>query len=266
MPAPAPATASGDFSRQVRAHFGHHAADYDSEARLQQAVAWRLAGLCRSLPLPAGPCADLGAGTGLLSRALLTRRCSLPTPSPLQLDLCPELLARNPLPQRRPWDLNGGLPAELHGAALLASSFALQWLEQPPLALRHWAHQLAPGGWLALATPTAGSFPQWRQAAQAAAVPCTALPLPAAGDLLAAARQAGLRMTHSRLLRFSPPARQPLHGLRALRRLGAAASRSQPLGPGQLRRLLDHWPAGPAFTWEVLVLIAQQPERRPCAS
>lgn len=261
MPAPPPATTRGDFSRQVRTHFGRHAADYDGEARLQQAVAWRLAGLCRSLPLPAGPCADLGAGSGLLSRALLARRPPLATAGPLQLDLCPELLARNPLPQRRTWDLNGGLPAELRGAALLASSFALQWLEQPPLALRHWAHQLAPGGWLALATPTAGSFPQWHQAAQAAAVPCTALPLPHADDLLAAAHQAGLVVTHSRLLRFSRSARAPLHGLRALRRLGAAASRSQPLSPGLLRRLLRHWPAGPAFTWEVLLLIAQQPEQ-----
>ena len=51
-----------------------------------------------------------------------------------------------------------------------------------------------------------------------------------------------------------------VQGLHALRRLGAAASRRQPLSPGQWRRLLRHWPAGAAFTWEVLVLIAQQPE------
>ncbi len=244
----------------MRAHFGRHAADYDGEARLQQAVAWRLAGFCRALPLPPGPCADLGAGSGLLSRALLARRPALAAATPLQLDICPELLARNPLPERRSWDLNGDLPVDLHGAALLASSFVLQWLEQPPLALRHWAHQLAPGGWLALAIPTAGSFPQWHQAARAAAVPCTALPLPQASDLLAAAQQAGLRLSQQRLLRFSRSARAPLEGLHTLRRLGAAASRSQPLSPGQWRRLLRHWPAGAAFTWEVLLLIAQRPE------
>jgi malonyl-CoA O-methyltransferase len=254
MPAPSPATASGEFSRQVRAHFGRHAADYDGEARLQQAVAWRLAGLCRSLPLPAGPCADLGAGSGLLSRALLARRPPRATPSPLQLDLCPELLAHNPLPHRRTWDLNGGLPPELGDAALLASSFALQWLERPCLTLRQWCRCLAPGGWLVLAAPTAGSFPQWRRAAQAAAVPCTALPLPDAGELLAAAREEGLELRQIRLLRFSRSATGPLESLRTLRRLGAGAS------PGELRGLLRHWPAGPALTWEVLLLIAHQPE------
>jgi malonyl-CoA O-methyltransferase len=265
LPPTAPASAPEGFARRVRAQFGRHAVDYDQEARLQRAVAWRLAGLCRHLPLPAGPCADLGAGSGLLSRALTLRCAPLAERSLLQLDLCPELLARNPLPQRRVWDLNGGLPAELSGSALLASSFALQWLEQPTRALGAWGRQLAAGGWLALALPTAGSFPQWRRAAAAAALPCTALPLPSAGELLTAARAQGLLLREVRLLRFSREAAGPLESLQALRRLGAAASRQPPLGPGALRRLLRHWPEGPAFTWEVLLLLAQQPEPSPCA-
>jgi malonyl-CoA O-methyltransferase len=255
MPSPPPAA----FALQVRARFGRHAADYDGEAQLQQAVAWRLAGLCQPLPLPPGPCADLGAGSGLLSRALLARCPPLATRSPLQLDLCPELLARNPLPRRRPWDLNTGLPPELSGAALLASSFALQWLEQPALALGHWCRQLGPGGWLALALPTAGSFPQWHQAAQAAGVPCTALPLPRAGDLRAVACREGLILHEARVRRFSRARGGALESLRALQRLGATASRSLPLNPGELRRLLRHWPAGPPLTWEVLLLLARRP-------
>jgi malonyl-CoA O-methyltransferase len=249
-----------DFSRRVRAHFGRHAADYDGEAHLQQAVAWRLAGLCQALPLPPGPCADLGAGSGLLSRALLAKCPPLAARSPLQLDLCPELLERNPLPRQLRWDLNNGLPTELRGSALLASSFALQWLEQPSQALRQWCRQLGPGGWLALALPTAGSFPQWHRAAQSAAVPCTALPLPRAGDLLTAVRAEGLVLHRATLRCFSRPARGPLASLRALRRLGAGASRSRPLSPGELRRLVRHWPNGIALTWEVLLLVAHQPE------
>ena len=258
-PSPAPSSGEGDFTLRVRAMFGRQASEYDREARLQQAVAWRLAGLCQPLLLPPGPCADLGAGSGLLSRALLARCGAVAERSPLQLDLCPELLARNPMPRQHCWDLNRGLPPELHGAALLASSFALQWLEQPALALRAWGRHLGPGGWLALALPTAGSFPQWQQAAKAAGVPCSALPLPRAGDLLAAARNEGLVLHEARLRRFSRSGGGGLENLRALRRLGAAASRSQPLGPGALRRLLRHWEADSPLTWEVLLLLAQRP-------
>lgn len=277
-PAPPPALpperstlpAATGFGSRVREAFGRQAAAYEGEAQLQRAIAWRLAGLCRDLPLPAGPCADLGAGSGLLSRALLSRHNDLAKRPPLQLDLCPDLLARNPLPEHRDWDLNRGLPPELAGAALLASSFALQWLEHPAESLRLWCRHLAPGGWLVLALPTAGSFPQWRQAAQAAAVPCSALALPQAEELLAVATGEGLRRGRGEVRRFSRPQQPPLESLRALRRLGASASRSQPLSPGQWRRLLRHWPDKAGLSWEVLLLVAQRPEHpdaetSPCA-
>jgi malonyl-CoA O-methyltransferase len=260
LASPSSSTPHASFGERVRDQFGRHAADYDGEARLQQAIAWRLARLCQDLPLPAGPCADLGAGSGLLSRALSACHGALAERGPLQLDLCPELLARNPLQHRRAWDLNTGLPNDLHGAALLASSFALQWLERPEPALRHWCRRLAPGGWLALALPTAGSFPQWRQAAQAAAVPCSALPLPEAEALVRATRQEGLTLKHNHLLRFSRPGEGGLESLRALQRLGAAASPTRPLAAGELRRLLRHWPPGAGLSWEVLLLVGQQPE------
>jgi malonyl-CoA O-methyltransferase len=271
MPSPParPITSTPDrrtgFAERVCDQFGRHAADYDGEARLQQAIAWRLARLCRDLPLGAGPCADLGAGSGLLSRALTDRARALAARSPLQLDLCPELLARNPLPRRRTWDLNTGLPVELRGAALLASSFCLQWLQRPESALRHWCRHLAPGGWLVLALPTAGSFPQWRQAAQAAAVPCSALPLPGAERLVRAAREEGLALRHEQVRRFSRTGAGGLESLRALRRLGAAASPSRPLSAGELRRLLRHWPGAAGLSWEVLLLVGQQTENPACA-
>jgi malonyl-CoA O-methyltransferase len=245
------------FSGRVRQGFGRGAASYEPQARLQQAIAWRLGRLCRPLPLPAGPRADLGAGSGLLSRALLAHNPALRHQPLHQLDLCPELLARNPLAAAppRPWDLNQGLPPALAGAALLVSSFSLQWLEDPALQLRHWVEQLAPGGWLALAVPVAGSFEVWRAAA-AAAVPCTALPLPQAEVLEAAA--AGLYLHHQRRLRFSRAPQDGLATLRLLRSLGATASRQPPLAAGQLRRLLAHWPPQP-LGWEVLLLVGQRP-------
>ncbi|MEB3262795.1 MAG: SAM-dependent methyltransferase [Synechococcus sp.] len=254
------------FREQVRHRFARGATHYEQEARLQRAVAWRLARLCRDLPLEPGPRADLGAGTGLLSRALLQQWPNGPEPPPLeprlqQLDLCPDLLARNPLAspaERQGWDLHRGLPPAAQNAALLASSFALQWLEDPAGQLGRWCGALAPGGWLAVAVPTAGSFPQWHAAAAAAAVPCTALPLPAAEPLIAAATAAGLQLRHRKRLHFSRPVAGGAEALRRLQRLGAGASPSPPLSAPQLRRLLRHW-SEPRLSWEVLLLVGQRP-------
>ena len=259
---------TSDFSQRVRAGFARRAGHYDGQARLQQAVAWRLARWCRDLPLPAGPVADLGCGSGLLSRALMGHWTALAGQSPLQLDYCPSLLALNPLlasafpgPQRL-WDLNDGLPIELAQAALLASSFALHWLDDPVGQLEGWCDRLAPGGWLLLAVPTAGSFPQWRQAAAAAAVPCTALDLPEAAALLAGIGDRGLRPQRQALLRFSQAGPEGLASLRQLKAMGAGTSRQAPLSPGQWRRLRIHWPSPGGLSWEVLLVLARRP---PCA-
>lgn len=248
------------FSQQVSAHFGRHAGPYSSQARLQQGVAWRLAHLCAALPIPAaGPRADLGAGSGLVGQALGRQGRLEPM---LQLDLCPELLAQNPLAgpdQHLLWDLNQGLPESLQQAALLSSSFALQWLDEPTTQLRHWCSRLRPGGWLALAVPTSGSFPEWHQAAAAAGVPCSALALPEAKALEAVAGRGELQLRHCQRLQFSRNYGSGLAFLQQLKTLGASASRCDRLAPGQLRQLLGHWPAPGRVSWEVLLLLAQRP-------
>ena len=259
--AAAPGTA---FSGQVRACFGRGAGGYEQGARLQAAVAARLGRLCRGLApaLPPGPRADLGAGSGLLSRALETHLGGEPL---LRVDLCPDLLTQER--RREPavganqllWDLNGGLPPQLQGAALLSSSFALQWLEQPERQLAAWCRQLAPGGWLVLAVPTAGSFGIWRRAARTAGVPFSGLELPPAEALEAVARRE-LRIQQLKRLHFSRPNRGALALLRRIRAIGAQASRQRRLSPAELRRLIAHWP-GPEqpILWEVLLLIGQRP-------
>lgn len=113
-----------EFSQQVRQQFGRHAATYDRHALLQRAMAWRLGHLMRekATQLPRGPLADLGAGSGLLSGALLHHCPSLGRGTLLQLDICPELLAINSCavpgcgdaagsdPGSLVWNLNRGLP------------------------------------------------------------------------------------------------------------------------------------------------------------
>jgi len=260
------------FSHRVGREFGRHAAAYDGQARLQRAVAWRLGHLCRRKlgPLPDGPVADLGAGSGLLSQALLQHCPALRGRVPLQVDICRELLARNPLAapaagvssgfraETMEWNLNRGLPPLLPQAAMWVSSFALQWLEEPPVQLVGWIDRLVSGGWLVLAVPAAGSFPQWRRAAAEARVPFTGLELPAAAALISSAVGSGLDPVHSQLLRFTRPGQGGLRALRHLHRLGAASGRHPPLTTGQLRRLLARWPPHTSLTWEVLVLLGRK--------
>ena len=256
------------FSQHVRHLFGRQAGHYNGHAKLQRAIAWRLAHHCLSLPLPQGPWADLGAGSGLVGQALREQAQAMQRANPLakakppllQVDFCPELLACNPIAKGQGallWDLNAGLPTELQHPALLTSSFALQWLDDPIQQLGNWCSALRPGGWLALAVPTAGSFPQWHQAAAAAAVPFTGLALPSAKGLIGAAGH-HVQVHTCQQLRFSQPCGNGISFLRDLRQLGATASRQKPLHPSQLRRLLQHWPAGGTLGWEVLLLVGQR--------
>ena len=156
------------------------------------------------------------------------------------------------------WDLNDGLPRQLRGAALLASSFTLQWLAEPEQRLAEWCEQLAPGGWLVLAVPTSGSFRIWHQAAQAAGVPFSGLVLPEAAALAAVAGER-LRLRRLERLHFSRPNHGGLALLRQIKAIGAQASPQRRLSAGELRRLLQHWPdPQQALNWEVLLLIGQR--------
>jgi malonyl-CoA O-methyltransferase len=249
------------FSATVRHCFTSRAAHYEQEARLQAAIALRLARSCSPLAaaLPAGPRADLGAGSGLLARALHSQLGGMPL---LQLDACNSLLEqgqqREPTTPRLQWDLNQGLPDTLQGAALLASSFALQWLEQPADQLEQWCRALQPGGALALAVPCSGSFAVWAQASEQAGVPHTALELPEASALIAKAER-WLKLEQRQQLRFSRANRGALALLREFKAIGAQASRHPRLSPGQLRRLSRHWPgAEAAIVWRVLVLVGRK--------
>jgi hypothetical protein len=75
--------------------------------------------------------------------------------------------------------------------------------------------------------------------------------------LIAAARR-HLQVHTCQPLRFSQPCGNGLTFLRDVRQLGASASRQKPLHPSQLRRLLQHWPAGGTVGWEVLLLVGQR--------
>jgi len=243
-----------------RQAFASAAPTYAKQARLQQAVAWRLAKHCKALPLPPGPVLDLGAGPGNLAEALRQQRPEL---QPLLVDDCAELLAEASAPrgQRLLWDLNQGLPDAAQGASLLMSSFALHWLDEPLSQLELWGRALAPTGWLALLVPVAGSFAGWRQAAKRAGVTCTALGLPQA-DQLKKTINGSLQLQSCKLLRFTRPYDSPLQFLRELKQLGVHGGGGKPLGIAECRQLLKHWPhqnsSGIRINWDLQIILAQK--------
>ena len=75
------------------------------------------------------------------------------------------------------WDINDGLPKWSTKPNLLASSFVLHWLNNPQKQLKEWFNSLSLDGWIALAIPIKGSFPEWYEAAEKANLTCTALDL-----------------------------------------------------------------------------------------
>ncbi len=234
------------------------AAAYVREARLQQAVARRLAALWRCTLancLPSGPRLDLGGGAGALAMALAGKGCP-----PLEVvDRSVSLLRLATGLQVRPWNLDRGLPVA--EPALLASSFALHWLSQPLESLRQWCQALRPGGQLLLAVPTSGSFTSWRQAAHQADVPWTGLPLPSA-PLLQEVLAVQLRLHHCCLLQRSQDWPSALAFFRHLKRLGLTGGAGGCLGPAQLRRVDRCWPrcsqGNVAVEWEVLMAVGEK--------
>ena len=236
------------------------AAAYVAESRLQQAVAWRLAGLWRRLlaqDVPEGPQLDLGGGAGALARALRMQGCR----QPVIVDCSEPLLRRTGGLEVRQWNLEWGLPPLATAPALLASSFALHWLHQPTVTLGQWCRALRPQGQLLLAVPTAGSFSFWKEAHHHANVPWTGVVLPQAPALQCVLRHQ-LRLRYNCCLRFSQCWASPLCFFRHLKRLGLSATAAMPLGPGALRRVDRSWPRQPdgsiAVDWVVLTVLGEK--------
>ncbi len=143
--------------------FDAKAAEWDSPVRVERAVA--IAGAVRAA-VPVGPgtrVADVGAGTGLLGRALAPHVGSVVVtdPSSGMLAQAASAIARDGLANvsTRQFELGVDSPpaAEFD---VVVSLMAMHHVPDTDLALRHLATMLAPGGWIAMADLDAedGSF------------------------------------------------------------------------------------------------------------
>ncbi len=247
------------WGSKVLDRFDDAARRYNRSARLQTAMAWRLAGHCQRLPIPQGRWLDLGSGTGLLADAIEKK---IPGRLVERIDGSPSMLARNTRErQTQLWDLNQPLPDWRDPPTLITSSFCLHWLSDPARTLQHWFERLAPKGWLVVALPIEGCFPQWHQAARQAAVPCSALSFPSIQTLIEALPRQQIR--RQQLLRFSEQGSHITSLLRPLQSMGAGTSLSSPLGVKQWRQLNSQWPERNArgqvrLTWLIELLVIER--------
>lgn len=249
---------SADRTRVAR-RFGAAAHRYDRHAPVQAETARTLAALLPSAQLPPGPVLEIGCGTGLLTRELLRQMGDRPLQA---TDLAPAMLehcrgaAWAADPRLSFAVLDGAEPLPRARFALIASSYALQWLPSPEVVLNRWRAALAPGGWLLVAAPVAGSLPEWQRACERASVPYSGLRFPAWG-----AAELGLdpsEIRHCRVEDRVLSLADPLDFFRSLRAIGATAADLSP-GAGALRRLCRSWPRPWQVTYRTGYLLLQRP-------
>ena len=248
-----------NWGDRVLRRFEQSAEAYNASAQLQHAVACQLADLCRQHPVPAGLWVDLGSGTGHLAEALEARH---PGQRVLRVDGSEAMLKQQPAcAETQQWDLRDPLPRWQEAPSLLASSFCLHWLPDPGQIIQQWLSQLTPGGWLALALPVDGCFPQWHQAAETSGIPCTAIAFPQVVTLGAGIDADQIRL-RKRMFCNSVAESLP-RLLKPLRMVGAGCSPQPPLPVRDWRALQLAWPDHDdegrlRLTWVIQLLLIQR--------
>jgi len=220
----------------IRAAFSAAADGYEQAATAQD---WAAEQILSFLPPPAAAFRglEIGCGTGLLTRRLLAycpADWTITDLSPHMLDKArccgPATYAcldgeRDPLPHP-PYDL-------------IVSNLAFQWFDDLPTAIQHLRAALRPGGQLIFSTMGQNSFAEWRTAHQQLGLQSGLMTYPDAETL----RQAvpGAEIDEAVFpLHFDYAG----HFARSLKQLGATVPQPGhvPLGPGQMRRLIQAAP------------------------
>ncbi|MBY0429866.1 MAG: methyltransferase domain-containing protein [Rhodospirillales bacterium] len=240
-----------DRRRRIAAAFSAAARRYEDAAAVQRHAAGTLAARVLAQGLPDQPgVLEIGCGTGLLSRALLSGieggRFLLTDLSPAMVAACRQGLAD---PRVAFAVMDGERPEAAGGGFdLVVSSLAAQWFQDPGMALARQAALLRPGGILAVALLGPETFAEWRRALAAEGLSAGVLPFPDAvpwppGGKGGVEREA--------VISAHGDGRAFLHSLKAI---GAhvAASGHRPLNAGELRRVLRRLGEGMTVTYDVL--------------
>ncbi len=240
-------------------NFEKASSEYNKNALLQKFFATKLAEHCSQHIIPPGLWLDLGSGTGLLANALEGKN---PHQSVLRVDASIKMLKQHaPNKLTKLFDLNLGLPLFKESPKLIASNFALHWLHKPEERLKEWFAALAPGGWLAIALPVKGSFPEWYEASNKANVNCTAMTFPSHDSLTKVINKEKIQL--QLLENFTQDAPKVSALLKSLVQVGAQTSPYASLTIGEWRKVTKFWSTSqnnrfPKLTWLVQILLAQK--------
>ena len=226
------------WSSLVNKNFSEAALNYNESAAIQKSTALKLAKICSQHPIHNGLWVDLGSGTGLLAKSLEVLHQSQ---NVLRLDNSKQMIDqhsdKNP---KQLWDLNNGLPKWSKKPNLLASSFVLHWLDNPKKTLKGWFNSLSSDGWIALAIPIKGSFPEWYQAAEKANLTCTALDLPSHDSLIRVVPNQSI--VYDKIEIIEQTANKVTSLLKPMIKVGAQSSQKEQLSISDWRHLLSNWP------------------------
>ncbi|WP_374545943.1 methyltransferase domain-containing protein [Rhodoblastus sp.] len=227
-------------AKAIIAAFDAAAETYDEATPIQRDVARELVRRAAgAVSAPPKTILDLGAGAGHVTGFALGE---WPAAELTALDAAPAMLrrlsAKFPKVETIARDARtlDGLPRY----DLILSSMMLHWLADPRAALAEWRKHLALGGLLCVATPVAGSLPEWRELTRAAGVADRLWAFPKADFADGLGAEVGRAD-------FSAHYSDARHFLRTLKDAGAHQSRpgAKPTSTGALRRALA---AKTAFT------------------
>ena len=226
------------WSSQVNKNFNEAAFNYNESASIQKSTALKLAKICSQHSIKHGLWVDLGSGTGLLAKSLEDLH---PNQYVVRLDNSKKMIDQHSEKSvKQLWDLNKGLPKWSKKPNLLASSFVLHWLDNPQKKLKEWLNSLSLDGWIALAIPIKGSFPEWYEAAEKANITCTALDLPSYDSLIRVVPEKSI--LYNKIEVIKQTAKKATALLKPMIKVGAQSSQKEQLSVSDWRHLLSFWP------------------------
>ncbi len=247
------------WSSQVNKNFNEAALRYNESASIQKSTALKLAKICSYHSIKHGLWVDLGSGTGLLAKSLEDLH---PNQYVVRLDNSINMINQHSEKSvKQLWDLNTGLPKWSKKPNLLASSFVLHWLENPQKQLREWFNSLSLEGWIALAIPIKGSFPEWYEAAKKADLTCTALDLPSYDSLIKVVPKKSI--LYNKIEVFKQTAKKATSLLKPMIKVGAQGSQKEQLSISDWRHLLSFWPISNkdkqvSLSWSIQFLVIKR--------
>jgi len=247
------------WSSQVNKNFNEAALNYNQSASIQKSTALKLAKICSHHSIKHGLWVDLGTGTGLLAKSL---EDLYPNQYVVRLDNSIKMIDQHSEKSlKQLWDLNDGLPKWSKKPNLLASSFVLHWLDNPQKKLKEWLNSLSLDGWIALAIPIKGSFPEWYEAAEKANLICTALELPSYDSLIRVVPKQSI--FYNEIEDIKQTAKKATTLLKPMIKVGAQSSQKEQLSVSDWRHLLSFWPISNkdkqvSLSWSIQFLLIKR--------